>query len=660
MMKLLRESKKSKSHMLLLVAGAIVIFLLTVYMFTGSKLMFHSDSASAVTLSMEMIRTGSIWPESWVGSTGIYITHYPIWLALYFVDDLMLAKSIGQMVWLAIFLIGIFWLSRKVFKNNSWICMLPILCTYFSDVQYDMIFVQDAYVGTLCMMFYTVSLYIIATKSFVTWEWDRKKLMLFFAILLIACSVGIIMLQAVVVPILGASIWIYLQNNYKKTCRDLDASALRRLFTVIAGIVLTAIVGCLIYFYAAKRTHLTGNTGMTTLVSSFEQIADNLSLLIQGFFYTAGLSNDIGIFSVDGILSVGRLAVFIALTLIFPVFAYKKYREERLEIQFFLVFTAIHTVEVLVLLIITNGGYDAPAMGRYLLTSIILLQIASINYIYTYYLRDENVLSALTALVVSIFAVASMFTVCKDIAGYKDQYAEMKGVSEFLIQHDLNYGYATFWNAGKNTVLSNGKVQINSILATNGKVSPSYWLTSKEWYQPEYYSGNTFLMLSSDELAEYAPDGYGHTALGEPDKIETYGNFSILIYDYNIAERDFSGKLDGSSNYVPDSMAVSDPMMVQEDGTIMIQQGQTMYGPYIDLHAGNYELTVTTEGTEAQKLKITADAGKEEILSADLENGTTVITFALNDDKAQVEFVVQNIQEFSLRVCDIRLKEVLQ
>ena len=91
-MKLLRESKNSRSHMLLLVAGAIVIFLLTVYMFTGSKLMFHSDAASAVTLSMEMIRTGSIWPESWVGSTGIYIAHYPIWLALHFVDDLMLAK----------------------------------------------------------------------------------------------------------------------------------------------------------------------------------------------------------------------------------------------------------------------------------------------------------------------------------------------------------------------------------------------------------------------------------------------------------------------------------------------------------------------------------------------------------------------------------------
>ena len=205
-MKLLCEFKNSRSHMLLLVAGAIVISLLTVYMFTGSKLMFHSDSASAVTLSMEMIRTGSIWPESWVGSTGIYIAHYPIWLALHFVDDLMLAKSIGQTIWLALFLIGIFCLSRKVLKNNSWICMLPILCTYFSITQYDMIFVQGAYMGTLCLMFYVVSAYTAATKSFVTWEWDRKKLILFFAILLVACSAGIILLQAVVVPILGASI----------------------------------------------------------------------------------------------------------------------------------------------------------------------------------------------------------------------------------------------------------------------------------------------------------------------------------------------------------------------------------------------------------------------------------------------------------------------
>ena len=118
-MKLLCESKNSRSHMLLLVAGVIVIFLLTVYMFTGSKLMFHSDAASAVTLSMEMIRTGSIWPESWVGSTGIYIAHYPIWLALHFVDDLMLAKSIGQTIWLAIFIIGIFFLAGRFLKTTA-------------------------------------------------------------------------------------------------------------------------------------------------------------------------------------------------------------------------------------------------------------------------------------------------------------------------------------------------------------------------------------------------------------------------------------------------------------------------------------------------------------------------------------------------------------
>ena len=103
-------------------------------------------------------------------------------------------------------------------------------------------------------------------------------------------------------------------------------------------------------------------------------------------------------------------------------------------------------------------------------------------------------------------------------------------------------------------------------------------------------------------------------------------------------------------------MTVSDPSMVQEDQTILIQPGQIMYGPYIDLGAGNYELTVTTELEETQKLKITADAGKEELLSADLKDGTTVIPFTLNSDKTQVEFVVENIKEIPARICEIRLK----
>lgn len=655
-MNTLCKSKYPSSHRLLLMAGMIVILLLTVYMFTGSRLMFHSDSASAVTLSMEMIRTGSIWPESWFGSTGIYITHYPIWLALHFVDDLMLAKSIGQMVWLGFFLIGIVLLSRKVLKNNSWICIVPLLCTYFSNVQYDMIFVQDAYVGTLCLMFYTASAYVVAIKSFTTWEWDYRKLLLFFIVLLATCSVGIILLQAVVVPILGASIWMYLQNNYKKTYGNIDISALRRLLAIIGGIVLTAIAGCLIYFYAAERTHLAGNPEMTTLVSSFQQIGDNLSLLIQSFFLIAGLCNDISIFSVNGILSIGRLAVFTMCTLILPVFAYKKYRVERPEIQFFFVFTVVHVLEVLVLLIVTDGGLDVDATGRYLLTSFILLQIVGIYYVYTYCLQSENLLSALTALVASVFAVASMFTVCKDIVGYKDQYAEMKGVSQFLLQHDLDYGYATFWNAGKNTVLSNGKVQINGVSVNRNQVSPYYWLTSKDWYESDYYQGDTFLLLTSNEMEEYAPSGLEDTVLGLPDEQLNYKDYTVLVYHYNIAENRFNGPLDDLKNYVPNSMTVSDPSMVQEDQTILIQPGQIMYGPYIDLGAGNYELTVTTELEETQKLKITADAGKEELLSADLKDGTTVIPFTLNSDKTQVEFVVENIKEIPARICEIRLK----
>lgn len=655
-MKLLCEFKNSRSHMLLLVAGAIVISLLTVYMFTGSKLMFHSDSASAVTLSMEMIRTGSIWPESWVGSTGIYIAHYPIWLALHFVDDLMLAKSIGQTIWLALFLIGIFCLSRKVLKNNSWICMLPILCTYFSITQYDMIFVQGAYMGTLCLMFYVVSAYTAATKSFVTWEWDRKKLILFFAILLVACSAGIILLQAVVVPILGASIWIYLQNNYRKAFRELDVSSLRRLLTISVGIVLTAMAGCSIYFYAAKRTHLTGNTGMTTLVSSFEQIADNLSLLIQGFFSTAGLSNNIGIFSVDGILSVGRIIVFTALTVIFPVFAYRKYRQEKLQVQFFLIFTAVHVLEVLILLIITNGGYDASAMGRYLLTSIVLLQIVSINYIYTYYLQSKNILSALTALAVSAFAVMSMFTVCEDIVEYKDQYSEMKGVSEFLLQHDLKYGYATFWNAGKNTVLSNGNVQINAVSYSENKVIPQYWLSSEDWYDPDYFSDNTFLMLTEEELALYAPDGVMYTNLGEAQQILQYEDYTILIYDYNISENGFGGKLTGNVNLLP-RMSTSDESMKMADGTIQVQPGQILFGPYLTLDAGEYILKLDAECQEEQPIRITAKSGQIEITNATLHQGSTEITFSLDENTNDIEFVIDSVS-MPVQITKISLERV--
>ena len=74
----------------------------------------------------------------------------------------------------------------------------------------------------------------------------------------------------------------------------------------------------------------------------------------------------------------------------------------------------------------------------------------------------------------------------------------------FLEENDLHYGYASFWNASVNTVLSNGEVQVLPLwdyTAQNG-VRQAYnpsdyrdWLNNRNWYNVEEHPGKCFVLL---------------------------------------------------------------------------------------------------------------------------------------------------------------------
>ena len=56
---------------------------------------------------------------------------------------------------------------------------------------------------------------------------------------------------------------------------------------------------------------------------------------------------------------------------------------------------------------------------------------------------------------------------------------------------------------------------------------PYYWLTSREWYNPEVYSGTCFILLDdtekiSDEYYKLASD------------IRYFKNYTVLVYDKHI------------------------------------------------------------------------------------------------------------------------------
>ena len=67
-----------------------------------------------------------------------------------------------------------------------------------------------------------------------------------------------------------------------------------------------------------------------------------------------------------------------------------------------------------------------------------------------------------------------------------------------------------------------------------------YWLCVGRYFDPENYSGKSFLLLTDTEAAQYE-ESNSYSKLGAPDDVLHYNGYSIYVYPYNISENNFNG-----------------------------------------------------------------------------------------------------------------------
>ena len=641
---------------ILFLSWLIVLVSLLIYLFTGGLTTFHSDSAAPVNLALEMIRTGEWFPNGWIGSTGIFLFQYPIWFFLHFTSDLLLAKTMAQVVFLGLFLLTSAFCIRKLLNNHSWIIFFLIVCSAISvSVVYEMLYVQCAYTSVMILGMLTLGFSGWSVESYLQCKINRRRFALFLIEICLVCSQGILFVGLIALPVLGAIVILYLQRQGGETLEN-SWKSIKYLLPYLFLIIVAIGIGTGLSFLMMELSGVVGNSGTGVLATSVEQIIRNLTFIVEAVLFYTDFSTGANLFSLNGILSLMRLGVFLALTIFFPILSFRKYREMNEKSRFLHLFVTLGATVAILIVLVTNIP-DYIATARYLLTSILFLQLLSANYIYNHYICKINLMAVVYSVCISVVSISLIFSIVPSIANYKNSLEAMKGITNFLAENRLNYGYATFWNAGKNTILSNGTVQVNGILLSEDRVLPYYWLTSRDWYDSDYYEGKTFLLLTNQEAQIFAPDGYEKTALGAPESVLTYGDYVILAYDRNISENQFTAPVDGTYNYLS-KMICSDPAMLQMDGTVSVSSGQVLYGPYLSLPSGEYILTIAAEdGEDDASLRISANSGEEIISMETLKNGENIYHFVLNEDKEGVEFAISYSGNVSIAVQSVYLSK---
>lgn len=73
-----------------------------------------------------------------------------------------------------------------------------------------------------------------------------------------------------------------------------------------------------------------------------------------------------------------------------------------------------------------------------------------------------------------------------------------RGAITYLKNNDLNFGYATFWNANVTTELTDGEINLAPIYSAKSMKSFEY-LMKKEYLNIDYIDSTCFILLTREE-----------------------------------------------------------------------------------------------------------------------------------------------------------------
>lgn len=488
---------------------------------------FNSDDSAWLLLANEMLKQHSLFPH-WYSSTAIQL---PLTSPKLLLLPVLLAISEQ---WMACFRVAvavdqllmsllIWWVLGRVGLCRA--LRLFLLCFLFASVsphmaeQTVMIAGQDWFYAQMLLLAYLVYLCLQSESpgdGGVAWSrfvWLGGVTTILF--------IDRSNISQMLPPLIAAVIALW------ATRFDQRSSMLAA--TTLVVLILAAFAGEFIYRFLLPKA-VSYHPISTTFVD-LDSAGANLQLFVRGLLDLFGAAPVPGrnIYSISTIWWAVKLGL-LGVVFLGPLWMLAQWRQ--LKSDFLRLLIVIFSVSLaLRMLVYVFTGISAGAIttNRYFISVSLVGLSAILLYLGQHWRRLPTYAGALT--VAAILAVGSPLSVARPAV--PSEYQQIAG---FLERHQLRYGYATYWNAGVLTALSDNKVQARQVLLRgDGTILPFQWLSSSDWYQGDPNLHESFLLLRGGErnfdLHKLKP------SLGEPTRIESFGDYRVLVYPFDIAQR---------------------------------------------------------------------------------------------------------------------------
>lgn len=643
------------------------LVLLFVYQFVVCRHEVNSDSAVKVLLANEILQTGELFPKDWVYANGDLYAFFSHTLALplipLFGPGFVTHAIVGTLISLGLLLAT--WLVLRELWTPTWqrLAIMALIGSGISSLLAENLFGQATYGFIIMLNVAIVAIALRFSRQFETRpsiDW-RSLAALASLSLLVSWNNPKRALVMLAAPFLSSCLAV-LTARFPSTPSMARLKRAPEMWVALAHVVGFSL-GALAYFVVVERPiNNVDPAAMATWLGT-DAIWRNAVHALLGVLAQLGGVPIAGGPVVSGWGLYEALRLVLAMVLLWGVVRATRHLlpSTTVPLRFVAVFTLVGGALSLMFFAFTTvpDTLNPVMSARYLVPALFtgLLLLPGLS-------PERPVRAHSTGLV--IVGTIALVSVCGattlSIPGYgstgrtwfeaRQRGMRRQALISFLKEQGLKFGYATYWNAGALTLLSDGAVTIRQIQLETLPV-PMHLHGSNRWFRPAEWQGETFLLLSQAELKRIDRTLL-EAQLGGATRTLSFGDFKVLVFGKNLSNlQGWSDLVEAAQTFdvTPRSPHVIGRYQPQDafHGTLSSavgESGELLFGPYMWLAPGKYRVSfdVAAEGqSPVGTLQVTARRSTVEVVTQPLQPGprsARVLEFELAQEEKFVEFRV--------------------
>ncbi len=636
---MLKNLKKEK--VLIAVAGFILIaflILLSWNNFFVCRSRLDSDMASELILEQSLSERNQMFHSGWYYSTELRILNTLLVRAPLFkiFSDWTTVRTVGNALLFCFMLCSYLVLLKylKVDLKFSLLTAAMLLCP-FSRIWLNIMYEGAYYIPHVTITFFYLTLFLMVEKTGHEANRIKKRGILAGYLLLsvILGMSGIRYMLNIQLPILMTSALLVLFNrNYQEIREKPTAENLKKALkwkpTLYFLISLAGVAATMLGYFISERLLHNVFRFHSYSNNKFKSFSDvplltQLSRIMEGLLELLGYSQDVKLFSLQGIRNIAVLLLLLLFLLIFiKIVSSKTLSCEKRFTALFFISSFLISSATFVLLDRYTSRYYIPVLTAAVLAVAIYLQ------------EEEKELDRIfigggciaAALIIGLLVWKEYAFDCRDNRNNRED------VLAYLLDNDLTFGYATFWNGNVLTELSNGEVEVAGVSTIN-KDSIGYhqWLTFAKYHEPGYHEGKVFILLAQSEL-----EAFQSTELSKEGEL-AYQDSGYTVYVFQDNQPIYS-RVAGMMN----GMATRGQAEKLEPQAAVIRQGGEIYRDDLKRDKGTHYLTFYCDTQNANQKGVKIRKGDQVLVESKIHKGFNRISFKPKELMENISYEIYN------------------